>query len=37
VVALRRDLEPDSRFVTAGLEQRCVVVLADLTDYVSLL
>jgi CDP-glucose 4,6-dehydratase len=37
VVALRRDLEPDSRFVTAGLERRCVVVLADLTDYVSLL
>jgi CDP-glucose 4,6-dehydratase len=37
VVALRRDLEPDSRFVTDGLEQRCVVVLADLTDYESLL
>jgi CDP-glucose 4,6-dehydratase len=37
VVALRRDLEPDSRFVTAGLERRCVVALADLTDYESLL
>jgi CDP-glucose 4,6-dehydratase len=37
VVALRRDLEPDSRFVTAGLERRCVVALADLTDYQSLL
>jgi CDP-glucose 4,6-dehydratase len=36
-VALRRDLEPDSRFVTDGLEQRCVLVLADLTDYESLL
>jgi CDP-glucose 4,6-dehydratase len=37
VVALRRDVEPDSRFVTEGLERRCVVVLADLTDYESLL
>jgi CDP-glucose 4,6-dehydratase len=37
VVALRRDVEPDSRFVTDGLERRCVVVLADLTDYESLL
>jgi CDP-glucose 4,6-dehydratase len=36
-VALRRDLEPDSRFVEEGLERRCVVVLADLTDYESLL
>jgi CDP-glucose 4,6-dehydratase len=37
VVALRRDREPDSRFVTDGLEARCVVVVADLTDYESLL
>jgi CDP-glucose 4,6-dehydratase len=37
VVALRRDREPDSRFVTDGLERRCVVAAADLTDYESLL
>jgi CDP-glucose 4,6-dehydratase len=37
VVALRRDREPDCRFVTDGLEARCVVVVADLTDYESLL
>ena len=37
MVALRRDREPDSRFVTDGLEARCVVVVADLTDYESLL
>jgi CDP-glucose 4,6-dehydratase len=36
VVALRRDREPDSRFVKAGLERRCVVTLADLTDYASI-
>ena len=36
VVALRRDVRPDSRFVTAGLERRCVVVLGDLTDYASI-
>jgi CDP-glucose 4,6-dehydratase len=36
VVALRRDVEPDSRFLTAGLEQRCVLALADLTDYTSI-
>jgi CDP-glucose 4,6-dehydratase len=35
-VALRRDREPDSRFVKAGLERRCVVALADLTDYASI-
>jgi CDP-glucose 4,6-dehydratase len=37
VVVLRRDLDPDSRFVTDGLERRCVVAVADLTDYTSLL
>ena len=37
VVALRRDFRPDSRFVTAGLERRCVLAMADLTDYASLL
>jgi CDP-glucose 4,6-dehydratase len=36
-VALRRDLEPDSRFVTDGLERRSVVALADLTDFTSVL
>jgi CDP-glucose 4,6-dehydratase len=37
VVALRRDFESDSRFVTEGIERRCVVAAADLTDYESLL
>jgi CDP-glucose 4,6-dehydratase len=37
VVALRRDAEPDSRFQTDGISDRCVVALADLTDYPSLL
>jgi CDP-glucose 4,6-dehydratase len=37
VVVLRRDHEPDSRFVTDGLEARCVVAAGDLTDYESLL
>jgi len=36
-VALRRDFESDSRFVTEGIERRCVVAAADLTDYESLL
>jgi CDP-glucose 4,6-dehydratase len=36
VVALRRDVEPESRFVSDGIEERCVVVLADLVDYESL-
>jgi CDP-glucose 4,6-dehydratase len=31
-VALRRDVLPESRFRTEGIEQRCVVALADLTD-----
>lgn len=37
VVAPRRDVEPESRFVTDGIEARCTVVLADLLDYESLL
>jgi CDP-glucose 4,6-dehydratase len=36
-VVLRRDLEPDSRLVTDGVERRCVVAAGDLTDYESLL
>jgi CDP-glucose 4,6-dehydratase len=37
VVALRRDVEPESRFASDGIEARCVVALADLTDHESLL
>jgi CDP-glucose 4,6-dehydratase len=37
VVALRRDREPDSRFVTAGLERRCIDAPANLTDHASVL
>jgi CDP-glucose 4,6-dehydratase len=37
VVALRRDADPGSRFVTDGIEGRCVVALADLADHDSLL
>lgn len=37
VVALRRDAEPESRFVADGIEQRCVVALADLADYEGVL
>ena len=36
VVALRRDLEPDSRFRSDGIEDRCVVAQADLLDYEAL-
>jgi CDP-glucose 4,6-dehydratase len=32
VVALRRDVDPASRFRTEGIEERCTVALADLTD-----
>ncbi len=35
-MALRRDADPASRFVAGGIEQRCVVALADLGDYESL-
>ena len=36
VVALRRDFDPEARFRSDGIEERCVVVLADLGDYESL-
>ena len=36
VVVLRRDVEPDARFRTEGLEDRCVVALADVQDYEAL-
>jgi len=37
VVVPRRDVEPDSRFRTEGIEDRCVVALADIQDHDSLL
>ena len=37
VVVPRRDDPPDSRFRTDGIEARCTVVMADVTDYESLL
>lgn len=37
VVVPRRDVEPESRFRTDGIEDRCDVVLADLLDYHALL
>ena len=36
VVAPRRDFDPEARFRTEGVEERCTVVLADLQDYESL-
>jgi len=36
VVALRRDVDPDARFATDGIEQGCVTVPADITDYTEL-
>jgi CDP-glucose 4,6-dehydratase len=36
VVALRRDADPGSRFVSEGIEERCVVALADLASHESL-
>ena len=36
VVALRRDVDPDARFATDGIERRCVTVPADITDYPEL-
>jgi CDP-glucose 4,6-dehydratase len=33
VVALRRDVEPESRFRSEGIENRCTIALADLTDH----
>jgi CDP-glucose 4,6-dehydratase len=32
VVALRRDVDPRSRFRTEGIEERCTLALADLVD-----
>jgi CDP-glucose 4,6-dehydratase len=37
VVALRRDVEPLSRFRKDGIEERCTVALADLGDYNAVL
>ncbi|MGH2848191.1 MAG: NAD-dependent epimerase/dehydratase family protein [Thermoleophilaceae bacterium] len=36
VVALRRDVDPASRFRTEGIEERCTLALADLTDHDAL-
>lgn len=36
VVVPRRDFEPDARFRTEGIEERCTVVLADVEDHASL-
>jgi CDP-glucose 4,6-dehydratase len=36
VVTLLRDVEPDARFNTDGIGERCVQVRADLTDYEAL-
>jgi len=33
VVVPRRDVEPESRFRTEGVEERCVVALADVQDH----
>ena len=37
MVALRRDVEPASRFRSEGIEERCTVALADLADYDAVL
>ena len=36
VVALRRDVDPESRFRREGIEDRCTVALADLTNHDAL-
>ena len=36
VVVPRRDVEPDARFRAEGVEDRCVVALADVQDYDAL-
>jgi CDP-glucose 4,6-dehydratase len=36
VVVPRRDFDPQARFHTDGIEERCTVVLADLLDHASL-
>ena len=35
-MALRRDVEPESRFRREGIEERCTLALADLTDHDAL-
>jgi CDP-glucose 4,6-dehydratase len=37
VVVPRRDVEPNARFRTDGIESRCVVVLADVQDHDAML
>jgi CDP-glucose 4,6-dehydratase len=37
VVALRRDVEPSSRFRKEGIDERCTIALADLGDHDALL
>jgi CDP-glucose 4,6-dehydratase len=37
VVVPRRDIDPDSRFRSEGIEERCEVVQADVTDYEAML
>lgn len=36
VVALQRDVEPEARFITEGVRERCVLARADLLDYEAL-
>ena len=36
VVSLRRDVEPEARFRTDGIEQRCAIAQGDVTDYESM-
>ena len=37
VVVLQRDIEPDARFRAEGIEARCVIAQADVTDYEAVL
>ncbi|MGI8845857.1 MAG: SDR family NAD(P)-dependent oxidoreductase, partial [Thermoleophilaceae bacterium] len=36
VIALRRDVDPESRFAADGIGERCVVVPADVVDYAEI-
>jgi len=36
VVVPRRDFEPDARFRTDGVEERCVIAAADIQDYAAM-
>ena len=36
MVALRRDVDPEARFRSEGIEDRCALALADLTDHEAL-